>query len=418
MTITSPATQTDPTTAAVCAFYEEYPYPSHSLPMLRAGFDARLMTSFAQAARPPGKGLSILDAGCGRGVGLLTSATLHPTARVVGADLCRAALADCRAAVEQRGLANVELAEVDLMTLEGLPVPEGGFDLIYSSGVIHHLADPAAGLARLSDVLAPHGTLVLMVYGTIGRRGIKRVMQALTQWVDPDAPLAEKLASSRLLVEELADESDPDCPWHAASICPDVEFVDRYLHPNETDYDVPGLFDLIEGAGLRFLRWAVPEQWSLEGHMPEGALRDTVEALPERERYAMIEQIVRPRNLQVLVTQPGNSPRRLPPAEAWGDQLFAVNPEVQFESTARNLWKVSRVEGLSYSLRAGESQRLPIGNLQTAAFILSGQNEPFRGATLLAAMIEDGVPRGEALDTLRELVAKELVYSPHEVELL
>ncbi len=418
MQIASQRPDLDPTTAEVRAFYEEYPYPSHCLPMLRTGFDARLITSFSQQSRPPGKSLSILDAGCGRGVSLLTTATLHPEAHVVGADICRASLEDCRAAAQQRGLQNVQLAEVDLMSLDGLTTPDGGFDLIYSSGVIHHLSDPVAGLSRLCQVLAPHGSLVLMVYGTIGRRGIKRVMRALAQWVDKDAPLSEQLASSRLLVEELAVADDPNCPWYQASVCPDPEFVDRYLHPNETDYDVPALFDLIDAAGLRFHRWLCPEDWSLEGHMPPGTMRDTIEALPERERYTMIEQIVRPKNIEVLITKPGNSARRLPPLKDWGDQTFAVNPEVQFESTARNLWRQSRFEGLSYSLRGSELRHLPLGNLRKAAAILSSQNEPFKGKTLLTAMVEDGVPQGETLATLFELVDAELLYCPHEIELM
>jgi SAM-dependent methyltransferase len=385
--------------------------------MLRSGFDARLATSYTQRTRPREKPLSILDAGCGRGVGLLTAATLHPEARLVGADLCRTALDELRGQVRERGLANVELCEVDLMSLEGLPVPEGGFDLVYSSGVVHHLCDPALGLRKLAEVLAPTGTLVLMVYGKIGRRGIKRVMRALKAWVDPEAPLREQLACARLLVEELADETSPDCPWRAAAVAPDAEFVDRYLHPNETDFDVPRLFDLLEGAGLRFLRWMHPEHWSLESHMPPGALRDTVEALPERERYTVIEQIARPQNLQLLCCKPDNSPRRLPPLEQWGELLFAAHPEVSFQLGSRNLWKQTRVESLHYSLRGGEPQLLPPGNLQKAAFILANQNEPFRGTTLIQALVQDGVLPTEALPTLRALVEHELVYTPHEVEL-
>lgn len=416
MPSTSPARELDPVTESVRAFYEQYPYPSCGAPMLRTGFDARLVAGHAQECRPAGKPLSILDAGCGRGVGLLTTATLHPSARVVGVDLCRAALEDCRAQVRARGLANVELVEADLLTLDGVSVPEGGFDVIHSSGVLHHLSDPAAGLARLVDVMAPTGVMVMMLYGTVGRRGIRRVQRALAAWIDPDAPLAERLASSRLLVEEFATE-DEDCPWRAAAGSPDAEFVDRYLHPNECDYEVPELFDLVEKAGLRFLRWTHPEHWSLDGVMPEGPLRDTVEALPERERFTMIEQVARPENLQLFLCKAGNGPRRLPPPSDWADQLFATHPEVCFEVGHRSLWKQPRLESLHYRLRGGEPVLLPPGPLQRAAHILASQCEPFRGSTLMGALAEDGVPEGQLLPTLVELVERELVYLPHEVEL-
>ena len=39
-------------------------------------------------------------------------------------------------------------------------------------GVLHHLADPDAGLAALRDVLAPDGAMHLMVYAPYGRTGI------------------------------------------------------------------------------------------------------------------------------------------------------------------------------------------------------------------------------------------------------
>ena len=58
--------------------------------------------------------------------------------------------------------------------------PAGGFDVILSSGVVHHLVDPLAGLQRLREHLAPHGVLSLMVYGRHGRESLYRVVQGLS----------------------------------------------------------------------------------------------------------------------------------------------------------------------------------------------------------------------------------------------
>ena len=44
-------------------------------------------------------------------------------------------LADAGQKAAQMGLRNITFLEVDLMTLDGLDVPEGGFDVIISSGV-------------------------------------------------------------------------------------------------------------------------------------------------------------------------------------------------------------------------------------------------------------------------------------------
>ncbi len=415
----TPSTNTTPCQQreAVRSFYERYPYPTSQTPLLRRGFDVRLVCSHGHLARPEGLRRQILDAGCGRGVGLVTAGTLHPESSVLGVDLCRASLEDARSEIKRRKLTNTRVEEVDLMTLEGLDAPDGGFHVIYSSGVLHHLSDPLAGLGNLAKVLAPSGVIVIMVYGAIGRRHVKRVSRTLAAWLEPDLELSKQLDQARLLVAALAEGANPDCPWSEASNMPDAEFVDRYLHPLETEYDVPGFFDLVESAGLRFLRWCSPEQWSLDGYLAEGPMRDSIEALPERERFTVIEQIVRPRNLQAYLCQQGNSPRRLPPAEEWDSLSFAVNSEVHFDVGTRSLWCSTRMESVTYSKRGLPTQNLETPALAGAGLILSGQNEPFLGSSLIGALVEDGFSPVESRQTLSELLHRELIYVPHQVDL-
>ena len=139
--------------------------------------------------RPAGRPLHALDAGCGRGVGLLGNATSQPDVQFLGIDINRVALAEITAEAARRGLKNVQVQEIDLMTLEGLQAPEGGFDVVYASGVIHHLADPLEGLRRLASVLAPHGMLVLMLYGRHGRAPLYRLARAIDLLIPRDRPL-------------------------------------------------------------------------------------------------------------------------------------------------------------------------------------------------------------------------------------
>ena len=105
MTAIAPPRLPDATTLAVREFYELFPYPASGAPQLRSGFDARFVLSLGRLDRSAGRPLRILDAGCGRGVGLVTCAGLHPEAQVTGIDLCRPALAEARAELARRGLA-------------------------------------------------------------------------------------------------------------------------------------------------------------------------------------------------------------------------------------------------------------------------------------------------------------------------
>lgn len=416
--MTTTATSARATTDEVRAFYERYPYPSSPAPVVRNGFSARLALSRGRLAGPPGRRLQVLDAGCGRGVGLIAGAALNPDAEFLGVDLCRASLVDAHQGLVGRGLTNASVQELDLMTLEGLRVPEGGFDVIHSSGVIHHLHDPREGLTRLGEVLAPHGVLVLMVYSTLGRRDIRRVQAALRHLLDPGLPLERRLAAARAFVEGVADPADLDCPFRDAAACPDAEFVDRYLHPNETDYDVSGLFDLVEGSGLRFLGWLGSERYSLDGRLEPGPARDAIEALPQRERFAVIEQLVRPRSHELLLCRPENGPRVLPPLERWGELWFATNPECTFQVTRRNLWGASRTEAIRYGLQDAEPVLIEDPVLQRAALLLSSQDEPFQGAALVQALAEEGVQPAQAARALQRLVELELLFAPHEADLV
>ena len=63
-----------------------------------------------------------------------------------------------------------------------------------------------------------------------------------------------------------------------------------YVHPQEIDYNIETLFELIDASGLDFVGFSNPGYWNLErllGKAPE--LIERAEKLEERERYRLIE---------------------------------------------------------------------------------------------------------------------------------
>ena len=88
----------------------------------------------------------IVDVGCGTGQMCLYLASADRV--VVGADLTRASLALGAAAAARFGLDRVQFVETDLQR-PGLR--RGAFDVVYSSGVVHHTRDPRASLANWSS---------------------------------------------------------------------------------------------------------------------------------------------------------------------------------------------------------------------------------------------------------------------------
>jgi SAM-dependent methyltransferase len=393
-----------PITAAVRDLYARYPYPSTPV-TLRVGFDVRRSLSFAEVERPPGR-LRVLDAGCSHGAGLLGMAAAQPDVDFLGVDVNPVALERGRAEAARRGLANVRFAEVDLETLEGLEVPGEGFDLIVCSGVVHHLVDPATGLARLAGALAPWGVLDLMVYARAGRVGIESVAAALARQV-PEGPVEERVARARAVVE--ARRGEPD--WDEAASVDDVEFADRYLHPRFQSYDLDGLDRLLEAGGLRFLRWNDAARWD-PWCLPDPR---ALEGLTGRARDAAVEARVKPRTYDLLAVHRHVAPRA--PVADPEVAVWALNPEGELRRGRRVLWTGARDTGVVWTHPSRETLPLSRGPAAVAAPFLVEVDRPFAGRELVAWCIRRGVPAAAARQLLVLLERLDVLWRPHAVDL-
>lgn len=402
----------DETTARIREMYEQFPYPT-GRPANRVGNDVELALS-AQAKRPASDAGSrrVLDAGCGRGVGLLGAATLQPRVRFLGVDLNRVALREATQAATDRGLANARFQEADLMTLEGIDAPDGGFDVIHSSGVVHHLSDPAAGLRMLRDRLAPHGVINLMMYARLGRRPLVQTAEAIALLLPRQAPLKDKVLPARAVAALANHHVLAGTEWEGTYEVDDVEFVDRLLNVNETDYDVPALWKLLEEAGLKFLRWIEPADWAPEEFIPEGQLRQWVAALPPFERYRFAELIRQPTKLELLVCRDDNGPRPEPTAAELEDTPLQLNPELVIRTGVRRTPAGRRTESLELVLRTRDPQPVGSGPHAQALMALKEKDEVFGGGEGLIALQQAGLETATAREVLLDLVRREFLYRP------
>ena len=156
----------DARTEAVRRFYERAPFPGYpprdSLQALRARAERSAFARLLDQAIPGDA--RIVEVGCGTGQMCLYLARADRV--VVGADLTRASLRLGAAAARRFGLDRVQFVETDLRQ-PGLKA--GAFDVVYSSGVLHHTPDPRASFARLAQLARPGGTIVLGVYNAFAR---------------------------------------------------------------------------------------------------------------------------------------------------------------------------------------------------------------------------------------------------------
>ncbi len=104
----------------------------------------------------------VLDYGCGPGHDLLGFALFSKPARLVGIDVSLPSLEQARDRLALHGT-DAELFRIDERD-KSLPFPEGTFDHIHCSGVLHHTPDPICILSEFRRILKPEGDIRLMVY--------------------------------------------------------------------------------------------------------------------------------------------------------------------------------------------------------------------------------------------------------------
>jgi 2-polyprenyl-3-methyl-5-hydroxy-6-metoxy-1,4-benzoquinol methylase len=115
--------------------------------------------AFADFDRWAGK--RVLEVGCGIGTDSINFA--RAGARVTAVDLSSESLQIARQRAGVMGVSDaIEFAQANAEELGS--VVAGNYDLVYSFGVVHHTPHPERALEQVRSLMAPDGTLKLMVY--------------------------------------------------------------------------------------------------------------------------------------------------------------------------------------------------------------------------------------------------------------
>jgi SAM-dependent methyltransferase len=282
--------------AAVAKLYDTYPFPPDPiLDEVPPGYNWRWnwlsAYSFCTGVKPKNHHIRILDAGCGSGVSTEYLVHLNPQAHVLGIDLSAGTLKVAKERCQRSGANRVEFHQLSLFDAEQL---SGEFDLINCVGVLHHTSDPIRGIQALAKKLAPGGLFHIFVYGELGRWEIQLMQKAIAllqgekrgdyrDGVQVGRKIFSSLPENNKLVKYEKQR------W-AFENQRDECFADMYVHPQEIDYNVDTLFELIDASGLEFVGFSNPGFWDLErllGKAPE--LVERARGLKDRQRYRLIE---------------------------------------------------------------------------------------------------------------------------------
>ena len=285
----------DPLSDVVSSQYEKwvYPEPIEDLPGWMANnwqwFDPKISHRLFWPDRDYADNLDILIAGCGTNQAAVFAYS-NPTAKVVAIDVSQSSLDHHRHLQTKYNLTNLELHRLPIENLSSL---NQSFDLIVSSGVLHHLADPLVGLQALAASLRPDGVIGIMLYATYGRLGV-----TMMQSVFRELGLGRDEQSVAIVRDALAaiPPDHPVAPYLA--IAPDLQFdaglVDTFLHGRDRTYTVEECLDLTTDAGLVFQDWLLKSPYYAP--MSSGnRFMEMVASLPAREQWSLMERVY-PRN--------------------------------------------------------------------------------------------------------------------------
>lgn len=115
-------------------------------------------------------GLHVLDAGCGSGIATLALRDAFVRQKLAPGlfqafDLTSAMLDRFRATLQQRAIHDIELAQADVLNLDGLPAEWTNYDLIVSVSMFEYVPSErlSDGFRALRLRLKPDGKFVLFI---------------------------------------------------------------------------------------------------------------------------------------------------------------------------------------------------------------------------------------------------------------
>ncbi len=211
-------------------------------------------------------------------------------AEIIYLDWSTASRRIAEARARARGLTTLRFVTGSLLDLAALGL--GGFDYIDCCGVLHHLEDPEAGLAALTNALAPEGGMGLMLYAPLGRIGVYP-MQAALRALDTDETPAQRVAFAKRVLDQLPPTNwlkrNPFMTDHLVE--GDAGLHDLLLHARDRAYATDEVHDLVARARLRLVSFVPAARYAPRSYLSDGAVLKRADALDARGQAALAEAL-------------------------------------------------------------------------------------------------------------------------------
>jgi tetratricopeptide (TPR) repeat protein/2-polyprenyl-3-methyl-5-hydroxy-6-metoxy-1,4-benzoquinol methylase len=194
---------------------------------------------------------AILIAGCGTGQHSIDTAARFKNAKVLAIDLSLSSLAYAQRKTEAFGVQNLEYMQADLLDLGQL---NKTFDIIESSGVLHHMEKPMAGWKVLVSCLKVGGLMKIGLYSELARQHIAKMREEIQQLNTETDHIGMKRFRNGVIRSKAPHHqliiSRPD--FHSMGSLQDLLF-----HVQEHRFTIPQIQHCLTKLGLKFCGFEV-----------------------------------------------------------------------------------------------------------------------------------------------------------------
>jgi len=194
---------------------------------------------------------AILIAGCGTGQHSIDTAARFKNAKVLAIDLSLSSLAYAQRKTEAFGVQNLEYMQADLLDLGQL---NKTFDIIESSGVLHHMEKPMAGWKVLVSCLKVGGLMKIGLYSELARQHIAKMREEIQQLNTETDHIGMKRFRNGVIRSKAPHHqliiSSPD--FHSMGSLQDLLF-----HVQEHHFTIPQIQHCLTKLGLKFCGFEV-----------------------------------------------------------------------------------------------------------------------------------------------------------------
>ena len=190
---------------------------------------------------------NVLIAGCGTGRHPIAN-SMYKDAKILAVDLSLASLAYAKRKTDELGIKNIEYLHADILQLKNL---KRKFDVIESSGVLHHMDDPIAGLRVLHDILEPHGFLKLGLYSETARKEVVKGREFIKSKKFKDTNENIKICRQLFFKEQenlSLKNSIQSSDFYSLSSVRDL-----FFHTQEHRYTIPQISKILDDFDFEFL---------------------------------------------------------------------------------------------------------------------------------------------------------------------